>query len=360
MSLDKVLLGVIMCMYTVLAGVIGAQLWSWFTTDPTTPPTTAPVATDPNVAPLPTDTETIPRILLDNLRYQQAAVGEQPFPPESYTTDAEAALVNLLCRYTTADSVRTTTGSGFFIGPNGVILTNAHVAQFLLLETLTDAPGTTECLVRAGDPATPQYEAELLYMPPAWIQAHAADITATSPTGTGERDYALLYVSDSVSSTPLPARFPALRSDISLLPRQIVTAPVTAAGYPAGARFRDADAYLAPDEATTTIAALYTFGSNVADVIALRGSTLGTHGASGGPVVNDTGDAIGLISTRGDDAQHGSGSLRAITLSYIDRTIQEETGFTLTETIQGDVRYRAQVFRETLAPFLTAMLREEL
>lgn len=304
--------------------------------------------------------EGIPRILLDNLRYQQAAVSESPFPATSYTANPEEALVNLLCRYTTADSVRTTTGSGFFISPNGVILTNAHVAQFLLLETLTNAPGTTECIVRAGTPATPQYEAQLLYMPPTWIQEHAADITATTPTGTGERDYALLYISESTTDTPLPALFPALQTDTSLVTRSTIGTDVIVAGYPADDRFRSEAAFLAPNQATTSIAALYTFGSNVADVFALAGSSLGTYGASGGPVTDATGTAIGLISTRGDDALHGSGSLRAITLSYIDRTIQEETGFSLTETTRGDVRYRADIFTETLAPFLSAILQNEL
>ena len=110
--------------------------------------------------------------------------------------------------------------------------------------------------------------------------------------------------------------------------------------------------------APTSISELYTFGSNYADVFSVKGSDVGAQGSSGGPIVNDEGDVIGMIATRGDDEVDGAGSLRAITLSHVNRTIEEETGFTLSQNLSGDLPYRAQVFANTMTPFLVSILEE--
>ncbi len=119
-------------------------------------------------------------------------------------------------------------------------------------------------------------------------------------------------------------------------------------------------ATLSPKQATTTVAELMTFGSQYIDLFTIRGSSLGQHGSSGGPVVDTEGRAIGIISTKGDDAEFGTGSLRALSLPYINRTIQEETGFSLRQNLGGNLPYRAQLFKETLVPFLQNILQQEL
>lgn len=300
----------------------------------------------------------IANILRSSTAYQQAALGTT-ITPNIPTENALNALVNIYCTSTTRSHVRTTTGTGFFIHSEGVILTNAHVAQHLLL-TRTDTLGKTECIVRTGNPASPQYLADILYISPTWIVNNANFINDESPTGTGERDYALLYVTGSVDNSPLPTAFPALATDTTLIPRTMTGERVYATGYPAESLIRDGiTTNLIPKQASTTVTDLFTFDTNYADVIALSGSNVGEHGASGGPVTNQETVAIGMITTKGDDSIDGIGSLRAITLSYIDRTIQEETGFPLSNTISGDLSYRAQVFTDTMIPFLTEIISSE-
>ena len=302
--------------------------------------------------------QAIPKILIDNTAYQNASVYNAVLESEKIYSPIEA-LVNIFCTYTTDEYVKATTGTGYFIDQDGIILTNAHVAQFLLLEGIE---GDTECIIRTGNPAEPTYKANLLYISPAWILENAKLITQAHPQGTGERDYALLYVTSGLNNQPMPRHFPALSFNSELMTINTLHDEVSAAGYPAETLFNETNgnAKLIPRLATTSITELMTFTSNYADIFTIAGSNIGEQGSSGGPVVNQAGDAIGMISTRGDDSKFGKGSLRAITLSYIDRTIQEETGFTLQENLGGNLPFRAKLFKDTLVPFLKERLEREL
>jgi Trypsin-like peptidase domain len=301
---------------------------------------------------------TIPNVLLESSEYQAAALGAAAGLTEATVTDPQSAIVNIFCTFTTKEYIRTTTGTGFFIDPDGIIMTNAHIAQFLLLEK-TDSFGDAECIVRNGSPARARYNADLLYIPPAWVQENSSMINDSVPMGTGERDYALLYVSSDVDGWPLPAKFPALPFEDDLLPTSVRGDAVVAAGYPAKDLLQQGVSSDLPSKiATTSISELYTFGSNYADVFSIKGSIVGAEGASGGPIVNSNGAVIGMIATRGDDEIDGAGSLRAITLSHVNRTMEEETGFGLQENLNGNLPYRAQVFAETMTPFLLSLLEE--
>lgn len=297
-------------------------------------------------------------VLKKSSAYQRAAVMESAVPPAQRLLDPSVAVVNIVCTFTTDSYIRTTTGTGFFIDSAGIILTNAHVAQYLLIAETT-ALGDASCIVRSDDLATPQYVAELLYIPPTWIQANADRIVQKVPMGTGERDYALLYVTGTRGRAPLPVVFPALTVNTDFLSHDIKETAVTAIGYPV-LTTSEAGAELALALATTTVSELYTFGSNYADVFSIRGSAVGAGGSSGGPVLANDGSVIGMITTRGNDVVDGPGSLRAITLSHISRTIEEETGVSLERNISGDIPIRAKIFERTMVPFLLTFLTTKL
>lgn len=309
----------------------------------------------------------IPKILLENAQYQQAAVGASDQEDSVHTSSTqtvaervESAIVNIYCEFVTETYKRTTTGTGFFIHESGVVLTNAHVAQFLLLTENEHASNKAECTLRTGNPAVATYTAELLYISPAWISEHANLINEAAPRGTGERDYALLYVAKGVDNNPLPRSFPALPINTESLSRSAEGAEIHTAGYPTETLRSNGNNDLKPVVATSSVIELYTFGGNTADIFSIADSPVGESGSSGGPIVNESSMAIGLITTKGNPETEGMRSLRALTLAYIDRTIKEETGYTLLENMRGDLAFRGRIFNQALAPFLTRILEREL
>lgn len=361
---------VVAASYLSLVNTIGTHVENLFT-DATSDEAYISLHAEP-VTPASTTTpgnHTTANVLLHNKNFQRAALIASNEAPTQYTAPdvvettelLRESLVNIFCQYKTDTFVRTTTGTGFFVSPKGIILTNAHVAQFLLLEEGASPDTNVTCVIRTGNPATPQYKAELLYISPTWIFNNASLITDAHPRGTGEQDFALLYVSSVLAGKTLPDTFPALAIDTTLLPRSTAGEGVVMGGYPAGALLRDgADAELLPVVAESTVDSLYTFGSNYADLFSVASSPVGEEGASGGPIVSaDDGKAIGLIVTRGDTSE-GAQSLRALTLSYVDRTIRDETGFSLAQNMQGDVVLRGDIFKDAIVPFLAQKLEGAL
>ncbi len=304
---------------------------------------------------LPSNYPVIPQILTGTYGSQVAAVAGVA---NEYTTNPKDALVNILCTHSDDTTLTIKTGSGVIIDSDGVILTNAHVAQNFLLEGIV---GDTNCYIRTGDPARATYEAELLYISPAWVLKNAPQIIARTPVGTGERDYALLYITGGLNNKPLPKSFPALRFNATPFNLNYVPHPIIASGYPAVSPFaKGGDGELVRVSATSSITELMTFATDTPDLFTISGTTVGEQGASGGPITTADGTLIGLISTRGDDAQFGAGSLRALTMSYIAHTYQEETTISLLEGMSGDLHLRARRFNDALVPILQQLLMQEL
>jgi len=266
-------------------------------------------------------------------------------------------IVNIYCQYFTPGQVRSMSGTGFFASSDGAILTNAHVAQFLLLEYLDQ--GDARCFVGTGETSTATFEVDLLYISPTWILENSELIATRTPRGNGANDFAILYVTGSLDGESVPDNIPYLAVDTGLLKKDVAADIVSIAGYPAST----GDDELKGTQrhtATTTVARLYTLGTNYADILSLLGSSLGERGVSGGPVVNEAGKVIGLITTLGNDEIQGAGSLNAITISYINRSILKETGYDLTANINGDLEVRANIFKNTLVPWLAKELGEAL
>lgn len=274
-----------------------------------------------------------------------------PLPLDVIHTVSTSAVVNILCATQSGSAVSGATGSGIIIDPRGVILTNAHVAQYVLIK---DHPrALVSCVIRTGAPAKAKYTAELLAFPYVWAENHGKDLLLESATGTGEHDWALLYITDTVDDSEKPRTFPFVSFDT----RQAVTVtddPVLLASYPAGfLRGAQLQRNLWPLSTTATIQKVYTFSESIVDILSLGGTIVAQGGSSGGAVINQWNKLVGVIVTSSVGDTTDERDLRAVTLSHIDTSIQAHTGYTLVPFLQmGNFENRVKEFKDVVAPHL--------
>jgi len=277
------------------------------------------------------------------------------------STGARKATVQILCITTTKTATKKTTqasaGSGIIIDRRGVVLTNAHVAQFFLLEG-KHPQGEVDCSIRSGDPIENHYEGKLLYLPPTWIERHAKDIDKDNARGTGEHDYALLLITGTKNSNGvLPITFPFVgfattEEDIML------GNSVALSGYPTTEVVETIEALdlLRVFSTIVTIKERFTFEEETLDLISLGGTPLSYQGSSGGAVMDGHNKLVALItsSTEGDTAAERD--LRAITLAHIERSLLMHTGFGFDFFLLGDLAIKAAFYESAVAPELTERL----
>ncbi|OHA09989.1 MAG: hypothetical protein A3H71_01405 [Candidatus Sungbacteria bacterium RIFCSPLOWO2_02_FULL_48_13b] len=286
-----------------------------------------------------------------------------PFPPLSFQAvndRARAALVNVICT-SGNESLRPISGSGVIIDPRGVILTNAHVAQYVMLAQSTEI--NLSCVIRSGAPARPMWSAEVLYIPTVWVEEHAVDITNSNPTGTGEHDYALLHITG-----PYDARMPdASKGSYPSIPfdvREAISFPgdlMIITAYPAefvGSAATQFD--LHPVSSISPVSELLTFHAKTVDLVSFKGAAEAQSGSSGGPIVNVWGYVTGIITTTSDGLTTAERELRAITTSYIDRDLASQTGKGLAATLSGDLQATADNFKAKHSPALIKLLIDQI
>ncbi len=267
---------------------------------------------------------------------------------ETINTQTRSALVNIFC-IPNGNSLAEISGSGIIIDPRGVILTNAHVGQYSLLE---ESNVTIDCLIRTGSPARAAWHAKLLYIPPAWVNKHASEITQSHALGTGEDDFALLQIDRALNGQAMPSAFPFVQPDS----REAVAFEgdtVLVASYPAG--FVGAITAQNGLSQVTTIAKiqkLMTFDTGTVDVIDVGGVVVAQAGSSGGAVVNQWNRLVGLLVTSSAGETTMDRSLRADTIAHIDRSLYLNSGMHLQEFLSGDLSVRRETFVQSVFPAL--------
>lgn len=263
-----------------------------------------------------------------------------------------SALVNIICYAPAGGGIHSISGSGIFIESKGIILTNAHIAQYFLF-----ADRSVSCTIRTGGPATDSYKAALIYLSPKWVHANADILTKTLPTGTGEYDFALLAVTKSASSQYLPSSFPSV--PLAEVP-PVAGAPVVIASY--GAQFLETSqvqSSLFPTVVFGSVKDIFTFSGTTVDVIALGGSAAAQEGSSGGGIADASGALVGVITTSTITGATNTRSLEAITASYVRAEYAGEMGTPLNFMLDEPVSVAISDFASRI-PVLEAILTANL
>lgn len=287
-------------------------------------------------------------------------LSQETVSPETNSLNEEVrgAVVNILCSTTQGGSLNPISASGVIIDPRGLILTNAHVAQYLLLEDyLTES--FIECVARTGSPAKPKYRLELAFISPSWVIENAEKIDDEEPRGNGEHDYALLIIAEPIhESIAIPTSFPYLPLSLE---NPESGENVLVAGYPAGflgGVTIQKELYAA--SAHATVGQLYTYEGETVDLFSIGGSIVAQHGSSGGAVARENGSLAGLIVTSSEGETTASRDLRALSSPYIIQDFEEESGIPLASYLGGNILHQALIFRSGVAPTLSKLLIEVL
>lgn len=271
------------------------------------------------------------------------------------------ALVNIYCTLGSLGPSRPITASGVIIRPEGVIITNAHVAQYVLIDNFV-REDDIDCQIRGGSPAKEMYEVKVLYISPEWVEKNRDNIFKRNPTGTGKDDYAFLLITDLTddrTSSGLKS-FPFVGLEVK--DDNIKKGDkVLVGGYPAG--ILDSltiQQNFYAQTALTEIETLFTFDKEFIDLISLSGSYLSQQGSSGGGVMNENGDLIGIVVTSTQEEEILNRDLRAITIAHINESLKSFSGFSLERLLVDDLDDFADEFGDEVLPLLADILLDEL
>ncbi|PCI30276.1 hypothetical protein COB55_00660 [Candidatus Wolfebacteria bacterium] len=279
-------------------------------------------------------------------------------------TLARNALVNILCTSKGGGLFAPASGSGIIIDPRGIILTNAHVAQYFLIRDYP-APNSITCTIRTGSPAVNTYKARLMYISQNWVNNNRTALTNTEQLVNGSDDFALLLITETTApNSSLPESFNYIEPNIEPgLPTQ--NTPVLLAGYPAGFLSGisiQRDLYASTSVVNTRETISYDATGTI-DLFALGGSIVAQQGSSGGGVIRfDDGKLQGIISLSTSGESTDDRNLLAISIDHIRRTLIAETFVDMVDILKptSNLIGFANSFDEDIRETLTEIIVTEL
>jgi len=233
---------------------------------------------------------------------KRAAIGDSP----------RDAVLNVICLERDGRSLSLTTGSAVIISKSGYVLTNAHVAQFMLNQNQSNI----DCELKHSEHSSMNFRATVQYIPDEWKSGSRKKTT----TGTGEHDYAILKIVGPGPGGIMLSQFPFISPQTNDKYIEVGN-DILLIAYPGKNTGNfDIDGSLPIVSDISFIQDVFTFGTTSADVFSSGVSPVAKQGSSGGAVI-DEGKLLGIIVTTN---QTPTGTvLNAISLDYIDRSLKE-------------------------------------
>ncbi len=275
----------------------------------------------------------------------------------AFSSDLASVLVNIICTHTNGSATTASTGSGVIVSPSGVVLTNAHVAQYFLLKNYS-RPNFQTCALYQENIPNYGFRADILYIQPEWVNKHYDTIVSKNPRGTGEDDYAFLIITGNTNpGLSLPSKFNYAPISTSESNYDIDT-NIDVGGFPgAPASILDLARAGSLKTDSTTITDVFTLEKNSVDVISTDTTPVAQRGASGGGVFRN-GELIGITVTTSGSGRNAK--INALTTGYINRDLRSDIGTSISAFISGDVRGRSARFIQEELPALAELLGGQL